>query len=126
MPIAFKGHYYGREGESLSALNIGEIEQIRRQGANEDWSIQDCQGATLDDLDPAAVAFARQEFNKKHPDLAAEVHDWDPLTFLNKAKVCVKGRITPRRSCSWEGPSRSIICRPASAHHVDAEGRTRR
>ncbi len=94
MPIAFKGHYYGREGESLSALNIGEIEQIRRQGANEDWSIQDCQGATLDDLDPAAVAFARQEFNKKHPDLAAEVHDWDPLTFLNKAKVCVKGRIT--------------------------------
>ena len=31
IPIAFKGHYYGREHESLSALNILEIEKIRSQ-----------------------------------------------------------------------------------------------
>lgn len=29
IPVAYKGHYYGRDGESLGALNIVEIEQIR-------------------------------------------------------------------------------------------------
>ena len=31
IPIAYKGHYYGREHESLSALSIYEIEKIRSQ-----------------------------------------------------------------------------------------------
>jgi ATP-dependent DNA helicase RecG len=30
-PIAFEGHYYGRDGESLSPLNLEEIERIRAQ-----------------------------------------------------------------------------------------------
>jgi ATP-dependent DNA helicase RecG len=32
IPVAWEGHYYGRDGESLGALNIQEIEQIRNQG----------------------------------------------------------------------------------------------
>ena len=94
IPIAFKGHYYGREGESLSPLNIHEIEQIRKQETREDWSAYGCQAVALDDLDSEAITFARQEFKKKHPDLAGEVGQWDVLTFLNKAKVCINGRIT--------------------------------
>ena len=31
IPIAYKGHYYGRDGESLVALNLQEIEKIRAQ-----------------------------------------------------------------------------------------------
>ena len=31
IPIAYQGHYYGRDGESLVALNIQEIEKIRAQ-----------------------------------------------------------------------------------------------
>jgi len=31
IPIAYQGHYYGRDGESLVALNLHEIEQIRAQ-----------------------------------------------------------------------------------------------
>ena len=31
IPIAYKGHYYGRDGESLVALNLQEIEMIRAQ-----------------------------------------------------------------------------------------------
>lgn len=31
LPIAYKGHYYGRDGESLVALNLHEIELIRSQ-----------------------------------------------------------------------------------------------
>lgn len=40
MPIAWKGHYYGRDGEALNALNIAEIEQIRKQRPTEDWSAE--------------------------------------------------------------------------------------
>ncbi len=31
IPMAYKGHYYGRDGESLVALNLQEIEKIRSQ-----------------------------------------------------------------------------------------------
>jgi hypothetical protein len=31
IPIAWKGHYYGRDGDALVALNLQEIEQIRSQ-----------------------------------------------------------------------------------------------
>lgn len=94
MPTAWKGHYYGRDSEGLGPLNIHEIEQIRKQAIQEDWSAHICDRATLNDLDPAAITFARQEFKKKHPSLATEVDGWDDPTFLNKAKVCINGRIT--------------------------------
>ena len=32
IPIAYQGHYYGRDGSSLVALNLLEIEKIRKQG----------------------------------------------------------------------------------------------
>ena len=31
IPVAWEGHYYGREGESLAPLNLEELERIRRQ-----------------------------------------------------------------------------------------------
>ena len=56
IPIAFKGHYYGLgEGESLSPLNIHEIEQIRKQETREDWSAYGCQAVARDDLDSEAI-----------------------------------------------------------------------
>lgn len=94
MPTAWKGHYYGRENEALGPLNLHEIEQIRKQVSHEDWSAQICSGATLGDLDPSAIAFARQEYKKKHPALAMEMEGWNDVTFLNKAKVCINGEIT--------------------------------
>lgn len=94
IPTAWKGHYYGRDNEALVALSLHEIEQIRKQHIVEDWSKQFCDGATLDDLDPPAIKKAREVFKIKHPKLAAEVDDWDDLTFLNKAKVCIEGRVT--------------------------------
>ena len=38
LPVAFDGHYYGRDGEALSPLNLEEIERIRAQAVLEDWS----------------------------------------------------------------------------------------
>ncbi len=94
IPIAWEGHYYGRDGESIGALNLQEIEQIRNQGNQYDWSAQICEGATIDDLDPSAITKARQNYKDKFPDKASDVDSWDDLTFLNKAKITVQGKIT--------------------------------
>lgn len=94
IPTTWREVAYGRIGSSLSPLSLHEIEQIRRQTISEDWSAQICQGATIDDLDPRATAFARQQYKDKNQDLAAEVDQWDDMTFLNKAKVCISGNIT--------------------------------
>jgi ATP-dependent DNA helicase RecG len=94
IPIAFDGHYYGRNGESLSPLNLEEIERIRAQATLEDWSAATVPDATLEDLDPEAIRVARENFQNKFPAKAAESKTWDDQTFLNKAKVTIKGRIT--------------------------------
>ena len=94
MPTAWKGHDYGRDGESIGALNPREREQIRSQTAREDWSAQVVSDASLADLDPQAIAFARTQYREKHPARASELTSWDDATFLNKAKVCTHGRIT--------------------------------
>ncbi|MCP3921990.1 MAG: transcriptional regulator, partial [Desulfobacterales bacterium] len=49
--MSFEGHYYGRDGESLSALNIEEIERIRSQNTVDDWSAVVIQDASIEDLD---------------------------------------------------------------------------
>ena len=93
VPIAFDGHYYGRDGEELSPLNLEEIERIRNQAAN-DWSAVIVPDATIDDLDPTAIEKARENYKNKFPEQAKDVDRWDDITFLNKAKVIQKGKIT--------------------------------
>lgn len=94
VPMTWKGHYYGRDGESLVALNLDELERIRAQAVRQDWSAEVIAAATLDDLDPAALAFARAQFLKKAPKFVDEAMSWDVPTFLNKAKLCIGGRVT--------------------------------
>lgn len=93
LPIAFNGHFYGRNGESLVALNIHEIDAIRSQRSF-DWSAQIAEGATIDDLDSEAINKARFEFRKKNPDIADEIAQWSDDTFLNKARLTINGKIT--------------------------------
>jgi len=94
LPVAYEGHYYGRDGEELSPLNLEEIERICSQGSTEDWSNATVDGASVDDLDEQAIAVARANFKSKFPDKTTEVDSWDTVTFLNKAKLAIKGRIT--------------------------------
>lgn len=93
-PIAFEGHYYGRDGEDLVPLNLEEIERIRGQAATEDWSAAIIPDATLDDLDKDAILVARNNFKNKFSEKASEVDNWNDPTFLNKSKILNKGRIT--------------------------------
>ena len=94
IPIAFDGHYYARDGEELAPLNIEKIERIRGQIIKDDWSAVIIPDATIEDLDEDAISLALKNYKKKFPEKAAEVDEWNAITFLNKAKVTIKGKIT--------------------------------
>jgi ATP-dependent DNA helicase RecG len=96
IPIAWQGHFYGRDGEALGALALNEIEGIRSQSQLDDWSAAECPNATLDDLDPAAVAAARANFQAKNQDkaFAHEMSSWSDATFLDRAKITSGGGVT--------------------------------
>lgn len=94
LPVSFDGHYYGRDGESLAALNIEEIERIRNQQPGLDWSAAVVPEATIECLDNNAIIYAREKFLVKFPEFKEDVTKWDNLTFLNKAKITIRGKIT--------------------------------
>lgn len=94
LPVAFEGHYHGRDSAELSPLNLEEIERIRAQATHEDWSAVVMSQASLTDLDANALAVARLNFNSKFPEKSAEMAAWDDMTFLNKAKLTIKGKLT--------------------------------
>ena len=94
IPTSWKGHWYARHGEELVSLSIEKLERIRNQVQNEDWSAKIIPTATLDDLEPKAILKARENYIKKFPDKKEEIKSWNDKTFLNKAKVTIKGKIT--------------------------------
>jgi ATP-dependent DNA helicase RecG len=59
-----------------------------------DWSASIVPDALLEDLDEDAILLARKNFKNKFPEKASEVDVWDDATFLNKAKITIKGKIT--------------------------------
>lgn len=59
-----------------------------------DWSAAIVQDATLEDLDEEAIALARKNYKNKFPEKSTEMDSWDDATFLNKAKITIKGKIT--------------------------------
>ena len=96
MPIAWRGHYYARAGESLTHLGLDKLDEIRRQVGAADWSAQVVAGATLAHLDAAALSRARESFAKKYANrfAADDVMNWSVATFLDRAKLTRDGQIT--------------------------------
>lgn len=113
MPTSWKGHYYGRTGESIGALSIHELDTIRQQIQGVDWSAQICSEATIEDLDAEALRVAREKFQNKHSlTRASENADkWDLITFLDKAKLTRNGHITRATIL--------LLGKPESAHHLN-------
>ncbi len=93
-PVAFEGHFYGRDGEALGPLNPEEYDRIRAQAGVEDWSAVTIPKATLDDLDRDALKQARQNYIAKFPEQKTEVEGWDDAKFLSKAKLTINGHLT--------------------------------
>lgn len=96
IPITWNGAAWARENESLVPLPMNKVDLIRSQ-IGMDWSKEIVKDATIDDLDPDAVAYARKMFSKKQEDrkqakaILSELSDMD---VLNKAGICFKGMIT--------------------------------
>ena len=95
IPIAWNGHYYARDGESLGSLGLAKLDEIRAQGLDDDWSAVLCPEATLDDLDPEALARAREIFIARHGERipAETIRAWSDAEFLDRARLTIKGKI---------------------------------
>lgn len=95
IPISWNGHYYARNGESLGPLDLNKLDEIRQQDASDDWSAVVLPNATIEHLDPEALAAARAAFATRHPRLGAdEIAGWSDETFLERAKLTINGGIT--------------------------------
>jgi ATP-dependent DNA helicase RecG len=95
MPTAWKGHWYGRDGESLSALSTEELDRLRGQ-VRRDWSKQSIEGSSVRHLDMNAIRIARENYkikqNREH--ISAEVDAMSDEDFLTKIKLVVEGKLT--------------------------------
>lgn len=96
MPIAWKGHYYARAGESRMSLGLDKLDEIRQQTIQQDWSAQVVEQATLADLDDIAVKKAREAFIQKYANRfpEQEVLAWPLGAFLDRARLTHNGHIT--------------------------------
>ncbi|NCC60346.1 MAG: transcriptional regulator [Verrucomicrobiae bacterium] len=110
IPVSWKGHFYGRNGESLSPLSIHELELIRGQLSDVDWSAEICAEASLDDLNDTAVGLAKQRFADKYANLSEDVSRWTVEQFLDKAKITRNGQLTRTAIL--------LLGKPEAAHHV--------
>lgn len=94
IPIAWNGHYYGRSGESLGALDMTELDEVRNQTAATDWTAAVVPDTSLEHLDPAALARARAGFAERYPRLADEIATWSDEVFLEKVRLTLGGKLT--------------------------------
>ncbi len=67
IPTTWFGAAYARENESLVPLPMNKVDLIRSQ-IGMDWSKGIVLEATIEDLDPEAVAYARKMFSQKQSD----------------------------------------------------------
>lgn len=91
-PIAWKGHCYGRAGESIVGLGP-KYEAIRMQSAVLDWTAQ----SVSDDwslLSEKALARGRTLYGQRHPRRMDEMRGWSHQRFLEELRLARKGRLT--------------------------------
>jgi len=119
-PVAFSGRRYVRVGSHKKPLSEHPEKERRLweivSGPAVDWSAGICEAATVDHLDPKAIHRARSEYaerfvgDPKKAHLTKEVWRWDDVTFLNKIKVAVDGRLTRAALI--------LLGKEESTHHV--------
>ena len=120
IPIAWKGHYYGRAGESLTSLGIDKLDEIRAQTIAIDWSAQIVDQATIDDLDGTAIQKAQEAFALKYDNRisAHEVNNWPVKTFLEKARLLQRGKITRTAILLLGKPESAYLLSPHPAQMI--------
>ena len=96
-PVQAHDKAWQRDGDSLVELRPDRLRAILTELiAGQDWSAGLVPGATLADLDPAAVTKAREKYAAKHSQerWASEIPSWSTEEFLDRAKITLHGQIT--------------------------------
>lgn len=94
-PVYVHGQPWQRIGDELVKLTDERYNKIINEiEVPYDWSSEIIDLATIDDLDPAAIAKAREQFAIRNPKKAEELGNWDDITFLNKAGLTIRGKVT--------------------------------
>lgn len=114
-PVSWKGHYYGRDGESLGALHDNERDRIRIQNIELDWSSVIIPDASIEDLSKTAIDFARKQYIEKNKKIEDEILKWDDITFLNKSKLTIKNKVTRAAILLLGNPESDHFINPAQA-----------
>ena len=110
IPTAYNDACWAREGEHCVPLPTSKYEEIRRM-RRPDWSATPVEGATMNDLDPAAVDRALELFLAKHERHRDAFAGMDAAQILDTAGVTIGGRVTPT--------SLILLGKPASARLME-------
>jgi len=115
-PVTFQNVAYIRVGSYTKKLSDYPEEQAKiwRKQAT-DWSAAICERATISDLAPEALARARELFTIKNPKLSDSIPTWDDVTFLNKAKLSIQGKLTRTAILLLGKPESDHFLSPANA-----------
>ena len=115
-PVTFSNVAYTRIGSYTRKLSEYPEDQARiwRKQAT-DWSAGICDGASISDLAPEALARARELFTIKNQKLADSIPTWDDVTFLNKAKLSIQGQLTRTAILLLGKPESDHYLNPANA-----------
>jgi len=95
LPVYAHKKLWQRVGESLVEMRKERLNTILNEiTILDDWSAGIINDASITDLDEHAILKARKEFIIRNPKYVSEIDNWDNHTFLNKAKLTLKGKIT--------------------------------
>ncbi|MDP1559247.1 MAG: ATP-binding protein [Nitrosomonas sp.] len=94
-PVEFQHKSYIRIGSYTKNLQDYPDKQARIwRKRYSDWSAEIGTKASISDLSPLAIKKARELYAAKHAYLNEEIVTWNDITFLNKAKLCISGKVT--------------------------------
>jgi len=95
-PTHFKKIPYIRFNSSLTDLRNFPHHIREIYNSHIDWSAQVIDKATIKDLEPEAIAQAREKYKEKNTGKSwfKEIDHWDDSTFLDRAKITIGGKIT--------------------------------
>lgn len=114
-PVGFYGKAFVRVGSSKTELYKHPEKARAIWTRGHDWSAEVCETATLGDLEPEAVAKAREQFAIKHPNQAEALAMWDDVTFLNKARILKQGAVTHTALLLLGRPEAAALLSPTVA-----------
>lgn len=119
-PVQAHDKAWQRDGDSLVELRPDRLRGILTELiAGQDWSAEIVPSATVADLDPAAIAKAREKFAAKHlrERWASEISGWSTDEFLDRAKITLHSQIT-RTALLLLGLPQSVGLLPGSTAEI--------